>query len=252
MVDSRGKKQISPPNSKRSLVNPAQDKIKRVYGRRQSRPLRGARKDAFERLMPKLGINDNLLKEDAGLDPRTLFDKSYKQTWLEIGFGAGEHVKALMERHPDTAFLGAEPFLDGMAAFLKSLAPQDEKQVRVLMDDAMLLVNSLSDNSLERLYILNPDPWHKKRHHKRRIVNPDNLNAFARVLKSGGQLIMTTDVPYLAEWMCLHAMNHDAFTWTARKADDWRIAPNNWVPTRYEVKGAKGADKMCYLFFERK
>lgn len=250
MVDFHGKKLIWLMTLENSL-DKSDKQIKRVYGRRQGRPLNPARKEAFERLMPKIGISSDDLTENASLCPSSLFDKEHNATWLEIGFGAGEHVKALMEQHRDIGFLGAEPFLNGMTSFLKSLDPEDETQVRVLMDDAMMLVRSLKDNSLERLYILNPDPWHKKRHHKRRIVNPDNLDEFARVLKPDSQLIMTTDVPYLAEWMCTAAVNHPAFRWTAKSATDWKKAPTDWIPTRYEVKGAKGADQMCYLFFER-
>ena len=83
------------------------------------------------------------------------------------------------------------------------------------------------------------------------VERPETLDIYARILKPGGQLIMSTDVPYLAEWMLTHSFNHPAFTWTAKSASDWRIPPEDWVHTAYETKRAKGADKMVYLFFER-
>lgn len=224
---------------------------KRVHGRRTGRPLNKSRQDALDALMPELGIPLEKLKEDGSLTPSSLFGDEYKKCWFEIGFGNGEHLAGLMERHPDTAFIGAEPFINGMSAFLKSIEDVRHDHVRVLMDDAMMIANSLTDNSLDGMYILNPDPWHKSRHHKRRIVRPDTLDQFARIIKSGGQLIMSTDVPDLADWMVTHAARHTSFKWTAEKASDWQNAPKDWITTRYEEKGAKGASIMTYLIFER-
>ena len=203
------------------------------------------------KLLPSLSVPEEVLREDSCLPPSSLFDFDYTQCWLEIGFGSGEHLSALMRRHPDYAWLGAEPYINGMAAFLKDIQDLDRKNVRVHMDDAIMLTNSLSDESLDGIYILNPDPWHKKRHHKRRIINPDNLDVFARILKPGGELILSTDVPYLADWMVTHAARHKDFKGLAKSAKDWQIPPDDWVTTAYEVKGAKGAKKMVYLFFEK-
>jgi tRNA (guanine-N7-)-methyltransferase len=190
------------------------------------------------------------LSEAADLHPDRLFEDQ-RQTWLEIGFGNGEHLSALMRAHPNNAYIGAEPFVNGMSAFLKDIEDENKTNIKVLMDDAMIIVNSLTDNSLDGIYILNPDPWHKTRHHKRRIVNHKNLDQFARVLKPGGSLVMSTDVPDLAEWMVSHAIMHPAFQWQAQKPDDWRLPPPGWIKTRYEEKGAKGAKNMVYLLFKK-
>ncbi|MEZ5813384.1 MAG: tRNA (guanine(46)-N(7))-methyltransferase TrmB [Alphaproteobacteria bacterium] len=224
---------------------------KRVYGRRLGRPLNKSRAEVIETLLPELSIDEALLKEDGGLAPSSLFTSGYKECWFEIGFGAGEHLSALMRRHPENAYIGAEPFINGMAAFLKDIADEPHDKIRVHMDDAMMLANSLADHSLDGIYILNPDPWHKKRHHKRRIVNRHNLEVFSRILKPGGALICSTDVPYLAEWMITETMIHGGFEWQATSRADWSTPPEDWITTAYEKKGAKGADKMVYLFFER-
>ena len=249
MAVFHGKKPIWLMAFKRSLAN---ENTKRVYGRRQGRPLNKSRAEVIETLLPALSIPTELLCENGSLTPSSLFKSDYKECWLEIGFGAGEHLSALMRQHPENTYLGAEPFINGMAAFLKDIKDEPHDKIRVLMDDAMMLANSLADNSLDGLYILNPDPWHKKRHHKRRIVKRDNLEVFARILKPGGQLIMSTDVPDLAEWMITETMIHDGFEWTAKSAQDWKNSPDDWITTAYEKKGAKGADKMVYLFFEKK
>ena len=173
---------------------------------------------------------------------------------LEIGFGNGEHLAEMMRRNPTHNFIGAEPFKNGMTAFLKEI--NDDKlpldNIRVHMDDAIPLVKSLAPNSIDEIYVLNPDPWHKTRHHQRRIINQSNLDEFSRIMKKGATLIMTTDVVNLIEWMVTEASLHPDFEWTATKADDWRVAQKDWIPTRYETKGAKGADHMNYLFFVKK
>ncbi|MBX2833523.1 MAG: tRNA (guanosine(46)-N7)-methyltransferase TrmB [Micavibrio sp.] len=226
-------------------------KEKRVYGRRQNRPLKGERLDAYQTLLPRLALSKEQLKEDASLDPRTLFSSPFKELWFEIGFGSGEHLAELMRRQPDNAFLGAEPFINGMAAFLRDIAEMPHDNIRVHMDDAMMLANSLADESVDGLYILNADPWHKKRHHKRRIIRRETLDCFHRILKPGGHLIASTDVPYLAEWIITEVTLHGGFEWTANKADDWRVRPDDWITTAYEVKGAKGATQMSYLLFQK-
>lgn len=231
-------------------MNPKPDQ-KRVYGRRLGRPLHRERQSVLDELLPRLSIPDALLTEIGDLPPETLFPAPLPALWLEIGFGSGEHLSALMRRHPDWGFIGAEPFINGMSAFLKDIKDGPHDRIRVLMDDAMLAVNSLTPGTVDGIYVLNPDPWPKKRHYKRRIISQKNLDAFARILKPGGQLIMSTDVPGLAEWMALQASRHPAFRWTAEKADDWRTPPPGWIKTRYEEKGAKGASRMSYLVFEK-
>jgi len=202
-------------------------------------------------LLPKLSVPTDSIQEDGTLIPSSLFHFDAKEYWLEIGFGSGEHLSALHRREPDTAWIGCEPYINGMAAFLKDIQDDNHENIRVHMDDAVQLCRSIADQSLDGIYILNPDPWHKKRHNKRRIVRPETLDIYARILKPGGKLIMSTDVPYLADWMIMHTYNHPAFNWSAESCKNWQIPPEDWVTTAYEVKGAKGAKKMCYLFFEK-
>lgn len=225
---------------------------KRVFGRRLGRPLSTLRQRAIDDILPPLEITEDMLARTEQLTAKDLFPATVKETWLEIGFGNGEHLSGLMRRHPENGYIGAEPFINGMSAFLLDIENEPQDRIRVLMDDAMLAVEALADQTLDGIYILNPDPWHKKKHHKRRIVRAENLAQFARVLKPGGQLVMSTDVPYLAEWMVTEAMNCPSFAWTANNASDWRTPPKDWITTRYEVKHAKGADKMVYLIFRRK
>ena len=116
----------------------------------------------------------------------------------------------------------------------------------------MKLARSLKPASLEGIYVLNPDPWPKKRHHERRIIRHENLDVLAKIIKPGGSLILSTDVPVLADWMVTHTFNHPAFVWQANEAKDFWERPEGWHPTRYELKGANHSKRMCYLLFKRK
>lgn len=217
-----------------------------------TRPPGPERQGALDGLLPALAVPEDLLTGQGNLDPQTLFAKPFDSFWFEIGFGNGEHLAALMREHPDRAYIGAEPFINGMAAFLKDIRLDPHGNIRVRMDDAIGIAASLAEGCLDGIYILNPDPWPKKRHHKRRIVSPENLDRFARILKPGGLLIMTTDVDDLAGWMVTQAANHPAFEWTAEKAADWRTPPPGWTATRYERKGAGKGRKQSYLIFQKK
>lgn len=225
---------------------------KTLFGRRQCRGLTDLRSNALNEILPKISISEDKLNLDSSTNPSEFFERKYSEHWLEIGFGHGEHLSALMRKNPDTAYIGAEAFINGMSALTLDIKDDNLDNIRVIMDDGMIIAKSLKANSLDGIYLLNPDPWHKKRHHKRRLINQKNLDIFAKILKKGAPLIMSTDVECLANWMVTHASNHPEFNWQANSKSDWQTPPDDWITTRYEIKGAKGAKKMAYLFFDRK
>ncbi len=226
---------------------------RRVYGRRQGRPLHGGRQKALDAMMPMIGIQNT--PEDQSLLPSDLFGRDIQgRVHFEIGFGNGEHLLHLLKSYPDDVVIGAEPFINGMSAFAKSLEqyPDFIPRVRVLMDDALKILNSLRDHSVDCLYILNPDPWPKVRHHKRRMVCQSNLDVFARVVKPQGEMLQTTDVDELAEWMVRETTDHDAFEWLAESKQDWITPPHGWDATRYETKGKLAGRTQVYLQYRRR
>ncbi|MEM7618682.1 MAG: tRNA (guanosine(46)-N7)-methyltransferase TrmB [Pseudomonadota bacterium] len=236
--------------SKRSLAKDRADRPeRRLFGRRSGKALNKSRADAIEQLLPALSIHEEQLS--ASISINSLYKKKFAKHVLEIGFGTGEHLHGMMQRDPETAFIGVEPFLNGMATFLRDIKDMPLNNIRVLMDDAMLLVHALEDACLDEIYILNPDPWHKKRHHKRRIIREENLDQFSRVLKPGGRLISSTDVPYLAEWILEKTNSHQCFTMDTQSQKDYKIRPDWWIDHKYASKGAKGASEMHYFIFHK-
>ncbi len=221
-------------------------------------PDRNRRKLYGRRKGPKLsqrqaGLRRTLLGELAyvpGGDPLEQFPNTVKEVWLEVGFGAGEHLHWQAAHHPQVGLIGAEPYEMGMAKLLTKLEESPLNSVRLYEGDGREIIEALPDASLGRFFLLFPDPWPKTRHHKRRFLQMEMLDQLARVLKPGAELRFATDdksyLPYALERL----MAHPEFHWLAQGPTDWRSRPADWPPTRYETKAIKGPP--CFLRFVRR
>lgn len=214
-------------------MNDAPEKRHRLYGRAAGKPLSKRQQGLIDDLLPKIGVPDAGKGE---LFPATLFSAATRGVWLEIGFGGGEHLAGQAARHRDTAFIGAEPFIDGVAKLLTAIDERGLSNIRVRRGDARDLVASFDASSIDRAFILFPDPWPKTRHRKRRLVQPDFVAELARILKPGARLRFATDWADYASRALFDITRDGNFTWTAQRADDWRIAPADHVTTRYQEK----------------
>lgn len=219
-----------------------------LHGRRQGPKLRPGRRRLLEELLPRIGFD---VAPGVPIDPSALFGGRVATVWLEIGFGGGEHLEAQAVRHPKVGFLGVEPFRNGVARLLEGVEKQSLDNVRVLVDDARLLLEAMPAASLDRVFVLFPDPWPKLRHHKRRIVNPETAAQLGRVIRPGGELRLATDDQDYARWMLAAVLARPDFTWTAERAADWRDPPADWVPTRYEAKARAAGRRPVFLSFRR-
>jgi tRNA (guanine-N7-)-methyltransferase len=219
-----------------------------LYGRRQGPKLRPGAKDLLSELLPWVGFE---VAPGMPLDPLALFESPPRALWLEIGFGGGEHLAGQAAAHPDVGFLGVEPFINGVAKLLRAIEAEQLVNIRILKDDARLLLEALPAACLERAFVLFPDPWPKLRHHKRRIMNRQTLADLARVVRPGGELRLATDDPGYARWMLAAVLAEPRFIWTAKRARDWREPPADWVPTRYEGKARKAGRRPVFLTMRR-
>ena len=221
-----------------------QHPLMRSYGRIKSRPIKPRQAALVDELLP------SLRPPEGPFDPRTLMDGA-REAWLEIGFGGGEHMASQAARAPDVLIVGCEPFLNGVASAVRHVAEQELKNVRIHDGDARELAARLPDASLDRVFILFPDPWPKARHHKRRIVQPEMVAELARVLKPGGRLRFATDVAGYADWALERILASPDFDWPAQKADDWRVAPSDHITTRYEEKRLGDCEPVFFDFIRR-
>lgn len=238
-----------------------------LYGRRRGRRLRPGRRALIAELLPQLAVTLPA-GEAASVDPVALFTGSAdvsvptadflkrkfspRDVWLEIGFGAGEHLAAQAWSHAEIGFIGCEPYIDGVTSLLRRIEQLGLNNVRVLMDDAAMLLQALSGASIGRAELLFPDPWPKKRHHKRRFVSPANLDLLARVLKDGAELRVASDDSGYVRWILEHVLDHPDFAWLARNPRAWRNRPADSQPTRYESKARAQGRACVFLRFARR
>ncbi|MCP5432958.1 MAG: tRNA (guanosine(46)-N7)-methyltransferase TrmB [Alphaproteobacteria bacterium] len=225
--------------------------LRRLFGRKRSHRLRPARAEALARRTGDLGFAST-----AGpIDPLALFRArglGAAGIVLEIGFGAGEHLIAEAARCAELGFLGIEPFRDGFARAVAEVDRLGLENVLLEDADARDILERLTDAALDRVEILYPDPWPKRRHHKRRIVSPATLKELARVLKDGGELRFASDIAGYTDWTLEHVLANGGFEWPAGRAADWREPWPHWPGTRYEAKALAAGRRPAYLRFVRR
>jgi len=220
----------------------------RTFGRRHGRKLSARQQRLLAEELPLLEIDINAPPPRAATD---LFPPGIRDVWLEIGFGAGEHLIWQAEQNPDVGFIGCEPYLDGVVKVVDAVLARGLSNVRVFPNDARHLLNWLPETSIGRVFILFPDPWPKKRHHKRRLVSAPFLHTLARVMKPGAELRIATDVGDYARTTLLAVRATPAFRWLANGPADWRNRTADWPMTRYEEKARAEGRRPIYLRFER-
>jgi tRNA (guanine-N7-)-methyltransferase len=207
----------------------------RLYGRVKGKKLRPHQEWLLAEFLPRVSWPQNPF----GITPR--------ETWLEVGFGGGEHAFALSEANPDIGLIAAEVFETGICSLLSRLAPDDvvdplpPPNLRLFTDDARPLIRGLEDAALSKLFLMFPDPWPKARHAKRRFVHPELLAEVARVLRPGGEWRIASDDPTYQAWTDEVLSAQTLFT-VARA----EIRPTGWPPTRYEAKAIAAGRQPVY------
>ena len=219
------------------------------FGRRRGKTMKAPQAAALSALLPALKLD---LSAPPPAPLAALWPQPVADIRLEIGFGGGEHLLHRALEAPRTGFIGVEPFVNSMAKMLGQLELAGLDNIRVYDDDATRVLDWLPDACLDRIDLLYPDPWPKKKHWKRRFVSKANLDRFARVLKPGGRFGFASDIDTYVNWTLAHIAAHPEFEWTARSARDWREPPPGWPGTRYEAKAIREGRTPCYLEFERR
>jgi tRNA (guanine-N7-)-methyltransferase len=207
----------------------------------------GAQERAWKEVWPTLGIENGA----ETLDFDSLFGRKAPVT-LEIGFGNGESLVALALAHADRDYLGLEVHPPGVGHLLLRCEAERLQNVRVVCDDAVqVLQQRVPDDSLDELLLYFPDPWPKKRHHKRRIVQPEFVALVARKLRRAGVLRMATDWQPYAEHMLATASACDSMQ-NQSPTGDFVARPASRPLTRFERRGQRLGHDVWDLAFIRR
>ena len=218
----------------------------RSFVRREGR-ITEAQKRALEELLPRYGVEPG----EAPLDFVALFGRD-APVHVEIGFGNGEALAAMAAAHPQNNYLGIEVHRPGVGAMLRRIEAEGLANVRVACTDAKeLLDRRIPQDSLSAVYIFFPDPWHKTRHHKRRLVQAEFVALLARKLKTGGLLHLATDWEDYAQHMLAVLTAAEVFENTAAP-DSFTPRPEHRTLTRFERRGHRLGHGVRDLVFRRR
>lgn len=200
---------------------------------------------ALTELWPQYGIEFDQAPDDL----QSCFSRA-QPLKLEIGFGNGEALLQIAAQDPDCNFIGIEVHRPGVGYLLNQLKLNNINNVRLMSHDAIeVLQHRIGNQSLSRVMLFFPDPWHKKRHHKRRIVNPLFRDLVAQKLQPQGVLHMATDWPDYAEWM-QHELQQDQRFGQMDPGQGQQLNPR--PSTRFERRGQKRGHPICDLYYQRR
>lgn len=222
------------------------------YGRVKGKTLRPAQETYLDEDLAALSpgaVDWEVNPERLPLDLKARFGD--RPVWLEVGFGGGEHLVHQAAQNPDVAIIGCEPFINGVAMLLGKIRAAGVTNLAVYPGDARNLFDVLPGGSIAKAFLLYPDPWPKKKHHRRRFVTPEHLDPLAQVLAPGAEFRVATDIPdYVRQ--TLVEVPKAGFDWLAERPDDWRAPWGDWLSTRYEQKALREGRVPHYLTFRRR
>jgi tRNA (guanine-N7-)-methyltransferase len=220
--------------------------LNRLYGRSSGHKLRKGQQELVDKLLPQIEV-----PAEGEITAARLFGED-RPLHFEIGFGSGEHLADRADVLPDHGFIGAEPFLNGVATALGHVREMHLANVRLWRGDALEILQRVPEAALTFLYLLHPDPWPKARHAKRRMINDGPLALFAAKLKAGGEFRIATDDPTYLTWALMVMQRHSSeFEWVAEKPSDFLQPPGGWIETRYGAKSRREGRRPYYLRYRR-
>ena len=223
------------------------------YGRRHGKTLRKGQKELLDTRLAELapkGVGWDENPDRLPIDPKAQFPDA-REVWLEIGFGGGEHMIAMAGANPGVGIIGCEAYVNGVAMLLSGIERAGVSNLAIHPGDARDLMDVLPDASVAQVFLLYPDPWPKKRHHRRRFVSAENLEPLARIMAPGAVLRLATDIGDYVRHALEEVGRDGRFAWQAEGPADWREPWAGWPGTRYEAKAIREGRPRHYLSFRR-
>jgi tRNA (guanine-N7-)-methyltransferase len=180
-----------------------------------------------------------------------IFDCDVEAIWLEIGFGNGENIVECATKNPQVGIIGCDPFFEGVGKLLSRISAAKLENIRIFPGDVRDLLPALPVPCLAKILVLFPDPWPKKRHHKRRLFQTGFVELLANATIPSAEVVFSTDHGEYARWVLALFLHSSFFTWESKTAEDWRCRPPNIVCTRYENKALRVGRRSMFLKFYR-
>lgn len=224
-----------------SRNNNPEKKFIRSFGRIKSRKLSDHKKSLLQDLLPKYKIDDSL---------NISWIPAFTGITLEIGFGFGDFLFENAKNNPDILFIGCEPHLNGVVNLLAKLETYPLTNIKLFVGDSRLLLEQIPNQTFSTIYILNPDPWPKAKHYKRRLINVDFLEFIKSKTKYNAELIITTDDDGYKKWIMAEIFKNGLWDWQASSKADWKTFPANWTQTKYQKKAEIAGRENVFLQFK--
>jgi tRNA (guanine-N7-)-methyltransferase len=217
-------------------------KFIRSFGRVRSRKLGENKIALFENILPKYQLNLEEITQN----------NNFTKINLEIGFGSGDFMFQNAKNNPDQLFIGSEIYINAIGKILDKLQENPLNNLTIYQNDVRILLEKLPQNFLDQIFILFPDPWPKKRHHNRRIINHNLLKMLNHITKPPGKLLIATDHPSYQEFLLDFLPENQFFTLNANFDKNPYLEPNFWVKTKYQKKAIKeGRDSMFFNLIKK-
>lgn len=210
----------------------------RSFGRIKAKNITDYDNDLIENFLPNYSVNVG-----------EKLDKT-KINHLEVGFGYGESIANRAQNNKNINYIGCEAYTKGVACLLDKIKTDKIDNLKIFYGDARILIENLEDNSLDKIFVLFPDPWPKKRHNKRRIISDSFLELISKKIKNGGELFFASDIVNYVEWTIEKINNNKNFIKKFNSLDECLVEPDWWIETRYQSKAKEEGRKSYFLEFK--
>ena len=214
-------------------------KFVRSFGRVRTRKLSIHKKELFSQTLLKYKIEESAIAD---------LKNHQQQIHLEIGFGFGDFLFENAKNNPDILFIGCEPHINGVVNLLAKLETHPLENIKIFVGDSRIFLEN-SNQIFDKIYILNPDPWPKVKHYKRRLINVEFFELLHSKIKINSPLIIATDDNNYKKWIMAEYFRNGSWQWQAKSKEDWQNFPNNWVQTKYQKKAEIAGRENVFLEF---
>ena len=217
---------------------------KKIYGRRKGRRISSMNLKLLEDYSNKFYLNEDQISK--------LAPNEYNKNILEIGFGNGDNLVNMSLNEPNNLFIGCDAYYNGCVKLLKKIVIKNIKNVKIWPDDIHIIIKKFKKDFFDLILILQPDPWPKTKHNKRRLIQQKFLDDLNQIMKYEGKLIISTDHNVMKSWVLEHIHVRNDFLWIRNGFYYTNIKPNWIINTKYSNKALENNKVVNWFYFKKK